>query len=73
MDSKTFATKDFNDIIKATGCAETYQAVEDCLVKNDRNMGKCQADLDTFRVCYEEVQKKKRAERRLAPSVSTSK
>jgi len=50
--------RDFNDIIESTGCRETYQLFEDCLIKNNRVMSKCQKEIKEFAAC---TQKQKSA------------
>ncbi len=43
--------RDFNDIIESTGCREAYQIFEDCLIKNNRVMSKCQKEIKEFAAC----------------------
>lgn len=46
--------EDVDDKIEQTKCENEYDILLNCLDKHDRNWGKCQNELKTFRKCYTE-------------------
>ncbi|EER17994.1 ankyrin repeat domain containing protein [Perkinsus marinus ATCC 50983] len=46
-----YDSPDVDDKIDETGCSESYNHLEDCIVENDRDWRKCQEELIDFRKC----------------------
>ncbi|KAF4750694.1 hypothetical protein FOZ63_020698 [Perkinsus olseni] len=49
-----YDSPDVDDKIDETGCSESYAALEDCIVDNDRDWRKCQTELVEFRKCMKD-------------------
>ncbi len=45
---------DVDDRIEASGCAETYREMEDCIVEAERDWRKCQKQVQAFRKCMDQ-------------------
>eukprot|EP00921_Rhytidocystis_pertsovi_P026417 GHVQ01042625.1.p1 GENE.GHVQ01042625.1~~GHVQ01042625.1.p1 ORF type:complete len:150 (-),score=25.79 GHVQ01042625.1:108-557(-) len=48
-----YAQGDIYDKIESTGCADMYEALENCVVDHDKDWRKCQQELHSFRRCCE--------------------
>jgi hypothetical protein len=44
---------DVDDHIEASGCAEVYRRMEDCIIEADRDWRKCQKQVREFKKCME--------------------
>jgi len=46
----------WEDVIAQKGCEGAFRNLEECLIQHDREMAKCQEQVNAFRSCFQNKQ-----------------